>query len=263
MTLALEQVSVAAGRRMLLHDVSLALAPACFTVIVGPNGAGKSTALRVLAGDLAPCSGEATLDARPLREHSLEALSRRRVVVPQSSRPVFGFRVEDYVALGRMPFGEPASAESLWANVHAAMHVAGCEALAARDVTTLSGGEYQRVQFARALAQLQGHGDSGETRFLLLDEPTSALDLKHQAALLSTAREIAHGGVAVLAVLHDLNLAMHFADRVVVLAEGRVITNDTPDLALSGETVGHVWRQPVSVVRLPGAPRPTIVCRYR
>lgn len=263
MTLALEDVSVIVGERRLLSGVSLGLEPGCFTAVVGPNGAGKSTALRVLAGDLAPDRGSVTLDGRPLFDYPLEALAHRRVVVPQSSRPVFGFRVDDYVALGRLPFGEPTSSPTLWSNVRVAMRMAGCEPLCERDVTTLSGGEYQRVQFARALAQLRGHGNEGETRFLLLDEPTSALDLQHQVSLLGVARDIAHSGVAVLAVLHDLNLAMHFADRVVVLADGCVVTDDTPEVALASETVECVWGQPVSLITLPGVLRPTLVCHYQ
>jgi len=261
-TLALAQVSVRIGGRTLLSDVSLTLEPSCFTAVVGPNGAGKSTALRVLAGDLVPDAGHVTLDGRALRDYSIEALARRRVVVPQSSRPVFGFRVDDYVALGRMPFGEPAAAETLWSSVRLAMRMGGCESLCSRDVTTLSGGEFQRVQFARALAQLPAHGNTTETCCLLLDEPTSALDLQHQAGLLGVAREIARSGVAVLAVLHDLNLAMHFADRVVVLADGRVITDDAPEAALAGETVERVWGQPVALISLPGARRPSVVSRY-
>lgn len=256
MSLRLAAASVERGGARLLDEVSITVEGGRVTALLGPNGAGKSTALGVLAGDSAPCRGEASLDGRPMSDFSPTALARRRAVVPQSARPAFAFRVDEYVALGQMPFG-PATLTDVQSRVAAALADAGCSALHSRDIGTLSGGEFQRVQFARALAQLAPCVD-GATTYLLLDEPTSALDLAHQAALLRKLRALARRGHGVLAVLHDLNLALHVADAMVVLDGGRVAGAGPPEEVLTEELIESVWEVPVRLVR-DGAGRPATV----
>jgi iron complex transport system ATP-binding protein len=231
--LALDGVSVRLGRRTVLSAVRLAVAPGELVALVGPNGAGKSTALAVLAGDLAPMRGSATLDGRNITTYSAAALALRRAVLPQSSALLFDFVVEDVVALGRAPHARHATAAHDAAVVRAALAATDLLAFAQRRYTVLSGGERARVHLARALAQIW----DGKGAYLLLDEPTAALDLAHQQHALAIARRWARGGAGVLAVLHDLSLAAQHADRLVLLADGRVLAEGSPDTVL---TAGNI-----------------------
>jgi ABC-type hemin transport system ATPase subunit len=171
--LALDRATLARGRRVLVEDLSLTLHPGEVLGLLGPNGAGKSTVLAGLCGDLVPTAGSATLDGRPLARWSRAELARRRAVLPQASRLAFSFRVREIAGMGVLP-GSGAAPAAL---VDEALGRADVAHLAERDYATLSGGEQQRVQLARVLAQLwSGAGP----RYLLLDEPTASLDLAHQ-----------------------------------------------------------------------------------
>ncbi len=212
------------GGRALLDRAGIELLPGRVTAVVGPNGAGKSTLLRVLSGEIAPDAGWVRFHGRGPTEWSAAELARRRAVLPQESDLRFPFRVEEVVRLGRTPHpgaGETARDRMITADALARV---GLTALADRIYPTLSGGERQRVQLARVLAQLAStDGAHVPGRVMLLDEPTSALDLAHQIGVLELARRLARDeGVAVLAVLHDLNLALACADDVTALKDGRV-----------------------------------------
>ena len=260
--LALDHVSVRIGSATLLDSLSLGVASGEVVAIVGPNGAGKSTALRVLAGELEPSDGRATLDGQPLTETPPHVLARRRAVLPQQSALAFGFTALDVVLLGRTPHATPHAVDLDAAE--RAMRRAGVLALAARRYPTLSGGEQQRVNLARALAQLcaplEASGDGAPlSRALLLDEPTSALDLAHQHAVLRVARAEAARGVGVLAVLHDLNLAAQYADRIAVLADGKLVAFGAPDAVLTPTVVRCAFGISVLVTQNPCAACPLVV----
>jgi iron complex transport system ATP-binding protein len=216
-----EEIGVRIGTYRLLDDVGCVVGPGELVVVLGPNGAGKSTLLRVLSGDLTPTTGTVSLNGRRLRNWSPLVLARQRAVLPQQSALSFPFRVEDVVRMGRSPHRAvtPVRQEAI---VREAMRRADVLHLAERLYPSLSGGERQRVQLARVLAQIWEPTDLGP-RYLLLDEPTSALDIAHQHRLLEIAREMLAGGeLGVLAILHDLNLASAYADRILLLKDGRV-----------------------------------------
>ena len=260
--LALDSVTVRAGSATLLDALSLHVAPGEVVAVVGPNGAGKTTALRVMAGETAPAAGRATLDGRPLAATPPEGLARRRAVLPQESALAFGFTALDVVLLGRTPH-RTTRRDDLGA-AGRAMAEAGVDHLADRRYPTLSGGERQRVHLARALAQLDaGEAASGDGasagRYLLLDEPTSALDLGHQHAVLKTARRQAAAGAGVLAVLHDLNLAAQYADRIAVLAAGRLVAVGRPHAVLTPTVVRCAFGITVMVTAHPCAACPLVV----
>jgi iron complex transport system ATP-binding protein len=217
--IATQAVRVAAGRRVLLHDVSLALAPGEIVAVVGPNGAGKSTLLRVMTGERAPQAGRVLCEGRPLGAWTPLALARRRAVVSQHVALSFPMSAAAVVGLGRLPWHGTAEAARDEAAVAAALGEVGVGHLARRIYATLSGGERQRVQIARALAQLDG---AARPAALLLDEPTASLDVRHGAAVLALLRRLSRSGLAILVVLHDLNEAAYVADRVAMLAEGRL-----------------------------------------
>ena len=254
--LALHDATVRIGPATLLDGVSLAVRPGEVLAVVGPNGAGKTTALRALSGESAPTAGAATLDGAPLADVGSGPLALRRAVMPQASSLPFDFSVLEVVLLGRTPHRSTRAADLDAAS--RAMDAAGVAAFADRRYPTLSGGEQQRVHLARALAQLDGPATAGP-RYLLLDEPTSALDLAHQHAVLRTARRRAAAGDGVLAVLHDLNHAAQYADRVAVLAAGRLVACGAPRDVLTAEVVAEAFGVAVVVTDHPCAACPLVV----
>ena len=217
------------GKSQILHGIDLQLPAGRWCAIVGPNGAGKSTLLGALAGDFKPTSGRATLDGDDLARLNALARARRRAVMRQHGTPAFDFTVREIVELGRSPWvGRSTSADDRRA-VARALALADVERFADRAMDTLSGGERQRAQFARALAQLDAPpSEAAAQRYLLLDEPTSSLDLSHQHALLTSVRRLAAEGPGICVVLHDLNLAARYCDRVLVLRQGRAHAMGTP-----------------------------------
>jgi iron complex transport system ATP-binding protein len=237
-------LTVRRGDRALLDRVSLALAPGRITALVGPNGAGKSTLLRILSGELVPDSGHVAFHDRPLSAWPVAALARHRAVLPQESDLAFPFRVEEVVRLGRIPHpgGGDSSADHTLAR--AALTQVDLELFADRLYPTLSGGEKQRVHLARALAQLHPDPSSAPpaARALLLDEPTASLDLAHQHSVLSLARDLARReNVAVFAVLHDLNLALAYADDLLALVAGRMVAAGPISTTLTTALVREVF----------------------
>jgi len=227
------------GRRV-VEGVSLDLTPGELTVIVGPNGAGKSTLLAAMAGDLKPCGGAITLDGRDLGLWSPADLARRRAVMPQAARLGFPLPVRDVVALGRLPFERSHTRAENAAAVARALAAADVAYLADRSYATLSGGEQQRVQLARAIAQL-ALGEELAAPVLLLDEPTASLDLAHQHAVLLLARDLARRGAAVAAILHGLDLAFAYADRVLALRDGRPAALGRPREVLTSGLLREVF----------------------
>lgn len=244
----LSDVGARAGGTVLLSGVDLALLPGEVGVLLGPNGAGKSTLLSVLAGLRAPDQGTVLLGGRAVNKIAPEALALERAVMQQDSAVAFDFSVRAVVELGRYPHRlQPATDEA--AIVWEAMALTGVVHLAERAINSLSGGERARAQLARVLAQIWHPLPGGRPRWLLLDEPTAALDLHHQHQTLSTVRMWARArGVGVFAVLHDLNLALRYADRVWVLDGGRLQTSGPPAPTLNAAVLRRVWRvhaQPV------------------
>lgn len=256
--LAAKRVTVRRGGCVLLDEVSATLVPGRVTALVGPNGAGKSTLLRVLTGELAPDAGAVTYGDRPLSRWEAADLARRRAVVPQESDLRFPFRVEEVVRLGRVPHvgaGETGYDRDLARVALAKVDLLGLEE---RHYPTLSGGERQRVHLARAWAQLQPAPGrlAAAGRVLLLDEPTASLDLAHQHGVLALARDMARKeGVAVLTVLHDLNLVLAYADDAVVLRRGRVVEAGLVQDVITPTRVSEVFGVASCLVRPPGTER--------
>ncbi|WP_431301652.1 heme ABC transporter ATP-binding protein [Sediminicoccus sp. BL-A-41-H5] len=212
MILSAQGLRVARAGRVLLDVPSLRVGPGEVLAVLGANGAGKSTLLRCLAGEMRPDAGEVRLLGRALPQWPAREMARHRAVMPQASALAFPLRAREVVALGRIPWGGGE------AGVEAALVAAGAEHLAGRWYGTLSGGEAQRVQLARVLAQL--HGTRPGESLLMLDEPTASLDLRHQHRILEVAQARAAEGAAVVMVLHDLHLAARHATHVLLLREG-------------------------------------------
>ncbi|HEX9610083.1 MAG TPA: ABC transporter ATP-binding protein [Candidatus Limnocylindria bacterium] len=228
------------GRRPVLDRIDLRISAAELVAVLGPNGSGKTTLLRVLAGTLAAESGAVTLFGRPIERWSRAEIARRVAVLPQSLELPTGFTVAEVVAMGRIPhargtFGPGPDDERA---VDSALRDADAADLATRPVTELSGGERQRVLVAMALAQ--------EPALLLLDEPTVHLDLAHQLALVRTLERLSHAReVAVIAVLHDLNLAAAHADRCLLLDGGRLLPAGSATRPIDPDLARHAFGVPI------------------
>jgi len=225
------------GRIPLVAEIDLGLSGGEVVAVLGPNGAGKSTLLKLLCGQLAPSGGMARFDDRPLAAWSRRELALRRAVLPQHSVVPFDFTAGEIVALGRSPHQDIRRQRPM---VLRAMERCECAHLAGRAVRTLSGGEMQRVQLARVLVQI-GLGEGSSRSALLLDEPVSSLDPSHQHAALVMAREMAAAGVAVLVILHDLNLAAQYATRLVLMKSGRIAAQGRPGEVLTPGTISSVF----------------------
>lgn len=230
------------AEKKILDGVSASFAPGTVSAILGPNGAGKSTLLKILSGAVAPDAGAVSLNGRPLGDFSAQALARQRAFLAQESSLGFDFSVEEVVVLGRIPHLGGWESERDWKICAWALDAVELGDFRCRRFMTLSGGEKQRVHLARVLAQLEGYAPATGPRWLLLDEPTAALDLRHQHAVLVKVKSFARAyGFGVLVVLHDLNLAVRYADRVLLLHQGRVAAAGPARATLGVETIEAVY----------------------
>ncbi|NUR32931.1 MAG: ABC transporter ATP-binding protein [Gemmatimonadaceae bacterium] len=236
-----------------LDGVSFAVPRGSLTAVVGPNGSGKSTLGRALIGRVALAGGTIDVDGTSIDVGSRRALATRVAVVTQREEPALPLSVRDYVSLGRYPH------LGLWrgrtptdvAAVDAAIVATETESLASRAVTELSGGEWQRVRFARAVAQ------GGEA--VVLDEPTTFLDVGHEMAMFELLSRLAGEGRAVLLVSHQLNLVARFAARIVLLHAGRVAAAGAPAEVMQGAVLERVYEWPLVVTRDPAVGAPALV----
>ncbi|WP_181702076.1 heme ABC transporter ATP-binding protein [Chthonobacter albigriseus] len=247
------------GAQRVIDGVSAAVEAGRVTVAIGPNGAGKSTLLKLLSGEIRADSGAIRFGDRTLGTLSPADLARRRAVLPQKAALAFPFTVHEIVRLGAVAGGS-RDPDRIAADMLEAVGLGG---FGGRLIMHLSGGEQQRVQFARALAQVPVPADRGEPRALFLDEPTSSLDLKHQIGLLTVARDFARRGGAVFIVLHDLNLAAEFADELLLLEGGRLFASGPPTAALFERVTREVYGLAGAACRLPAAGIPFVLPQAR
>ncbi len=247
-------ISFRIGGTDLVRSASLSLFAGELTVIVGPNGAGKSTLLKLLTGELRAHGGSISYGPTDIAQLPAWRLACQRAVMAQAARLAFPFTVYEVVRLGVDGVGRAKSRQDLHQMVASALASADVTHLAARSYQTLSGGEQQRVQFARVLGQLTAGRSMADQQVLFLDEPIASLDLCHQFALLDTARRQAAASVTVLAVLHDLNLAVTYADRLVVMKDGSIVAQGAPMEIVSSTLLQEVFDVSLPVERLNGRP---------
>lgn len=239
-------------------DLDLTIDRGSFVAIIGPNACGKSTLLRTIARLLPALAGSVLLDGRDIRDRGAKELARELGLLSQSAEAPDGMRVADLIARGRYPHRRPFASwsESDEQAVHRAMQRTSVIELADRPVDELSGGQRQRVWLAMALAQ--------ETDVLLLDEPTTFLDITHQLDMLDLFRAInREQGATVVAVLHDLNQAARYADRIVAMRDGAIIRTGTPAEVLTPEVMARVFDLDCVVIADPETATPLVVPRRR
>ena len=235
MSLIATDIRVSLGRKEILHGVSVEARAGEITAIVGPNGSGKTTLMRSLTGEL-PCRGRIALNGRDIAGLSPEELAQRRGVLPQAAALSFPFTVAEVVRIGVEARGERADA--LVPKALAAVDLPG---FSGRLYQELSGGEQQRVQLARVLAQVWQPVDDAGPRWLMLDEPVSSLDIAHQLTVMRLAADYARTGGGVVAVMHDLNLTALFAQKLVLMSGGCVLCQGRPEEVLTDEALSRVY----------------------
>jgi iron complex transport system ATP-binding protein len=249
--ISLRDVAAAYGTRVVLRNVGLEVAAGERVAIVGPNGAGKSTLLRLITGVLAPSHGEVRLNGDPVSTLSRTAIARRLAVVPQVAVLPFSARVEEVVALGRLPHEDPLRGPRAAdvAAIESAIARVGLEAFVGRDARELSLGERQLVLVALAVAQA--------APIVVLDEPTVHLDIRHQVDVMELLGDLnRRDGTTVIAVLHDLGLAARYFPRILVVDGGGIASDGPPAEALSRERIQDVFRVDPWLLRPPWAVAP-------
>jgi iron complex transport system ATP-binding protein len=229
-------ISVAFGRRQVLHGVDLAVAPGAVTAVIGPNGSGKTTLVKAISGEIAH-SGSISLNGADMRSLKPWQVATQRAVLPQATTLSFPFTVREVVALGLVAGGAGSGSDL----PEQALARVDLEGFAGRYYQDLSGGEQQRAQMARVLCQLWKPVENGAPRYLLLDEPVSSLDIRHQLVIMDIARAFAQAGGGVLAILHDLNLAAMYADHILVMREGRAHAFGPPTEVLGDKLLLDVF----------------------
>ncbi|WP_018344232.1 heme ABC transporter ATP-binding protein [Cytophaga aurantiaca] len=246
-------ISVSIGSKKILNAVSMRAKPGELLVIAGPNGAGKSTLLRVLSEKTKLDTGFVSINGEDMYTQDAKQLAKIRAVLAQSYVTGLPFQVEEIVMMGRYPyFKEHPNPEDTHI-VQEVLEVLDIAHLSNRVYATLSGGEQQRVQLARVLAQIwiNEKDKTEEVNYLFLDEPVSSLDLYHQQVVLQTAKRMAAKGFCVIAVLHDLNLISQYADNVLLLSKGYVEAYGTPEFVFTKERIKYVYGLDVHLIRDP------------
>lgn len=253
--LEVRNISYQIRNRILLDDVSFQARAGELLAIVGANGAGKSTLLKLCTRELTTPHGEIRLAAKSLAVYSDKELALVRAVLPQQNSVVFPFLVSELVLMGRYPHFDFHPSDHDYYVAEMALKKVGMWEFASRVFTTLSGGEQQRVQLARVLAQIWDVPKG----VLFLDEPTTGLDLLHQHQMLELAREFTQKGFCAVVILHDLNLAAQYADQIVMLRSGRIEAIGSPQEVITVETIKHVFNLNVWLVEHPELDCPMVI----
>lgn len=241
-------VSYRAGGNLILDDVTARFRRGRFNVILGPNGAGKSSLLKIATGLLQPSTGSVTYDTKAVRDFAPSELARRRAVLSQHVELAFPLPVRDVVLMGRYPhYGRSPAARDMEI-VERALEVVGMQDKRQQHYPTLSGGEQQKVQLARVLAQIWSYDGASDHKYLFLDEPTASLDVHYQIHLLDVARDLLGHECTIVAILHDLNVAFHYGDAFFLMDAGRIVREADDSRELETDLIERVFR--VSAHRL-------------
>ena len=247
MSLSLKSVSLKLDNRQILRDVSLEINEGEIVSVIGPNGAGKSTLLNVLTGDISPDSGNTTYDNKQLNKISIQERAFTRSVMSQMQTLVFNFNVKDVIEMGWLQRGNSDFSSNFSMAFEAVTAECNVHNLVHRKFNSLSGGEQRRVHFARTLLQLWRPSQSNDPRYLLLDEPTANLDLSSEMLLMNILKARASSNIGILIILHDLNLASHFADKIAIMKDGEIKAFGKPEEIMTDDFLTSIYEVPIKV----------------
>ena len=251
MSIQASSISWEINGKKILNDVSLEINHGEVVSIIGPNGAGKSSFLNVLSGDIKPTSGNITFDDVNLKEITIQERSFMRSVMSQSQQIVYDFSVKEIIEMGWLDRGIASYSEDFKDAVVNVAQECSVSDLLDQKFNTLSGGEQRRVHFARTLIQLWRPSASKDPRYMFLDEPTANLDILHEQNLMKLVKEKAREGIGVLLILHDLNLAAKYSDKLFLFKEGSLIKSGSPEEVLERDILSYVYGLTMRVERDP------------
>mgnify|MGYP006264062247 FL=1 len=251
MSLNIKSVSLKLDDRQILKDVSLEINEGEIVSVIGPNGAGKSTLLNVLTGDISPDSGDTIYDNKPLNKISIQERAFTRSVMSQMQTLVFDFNVKDVIEMGWLQRGNSDFSSNFSLAFEAVTKECNVHNLVHRKFNSLSGGEQRRVHFARTLLQLWRPSKSNDPSYLLLDEPTANLDLSSEMLLMNILKARASSNVGILVILHDLNLASHFADKIAIMKDGEIKAFGKPEEIMKDDFLTSIYKVPIEVKHEP------------
>lgn len=232
MTIKLQNISYSVNNHKILENVSLSVRKGEVLSLIGPNGSGKSTLLNVATGDIKPGSGSVSYDNNAIEDLNIVERSFYRGVMSQSQQIVFDFSVQEIIEMGWIERGLPNYSNHFDKAVKEISSLCDLENLLERKFNKLSGGEQRRVHFARTLLQLWRPSNSNEPLFMLLDEPTANLDLYYEIKMMEIIKLKASEGIGIFLILHDLNLAAKYSDRIAIISQGALVKIDEPKKAL-------------------------------
>ncbi|EJF75235.1 heme ABC transporter ATP-binding protein [Bartonella alsatica] len=251
-------ICVQCGKKQILNHISLQAKSGALTIIIGPNGSGKSTFIKALSGEI-PYSGKMTLNGHDVSQTKTYEMAKMRAVLPQSTMLAFPFLVHEVVKLGLSVNQFTIAKTELQNLIQKALERVGLTNYGDRYYHQLSGGEQARVQLARILCQVWEPVYNGVSRWMILDEPIASLDIQHQLIVMDIAKNFARCGGGVLAVLHDLNLASHYADKMILLKQGEIYCKGSASAVLTTQNLRDVYHCALIVSELPKADVPFIL----
>jgi len=251
MSVRCESIDINLNKREILKNISIEVKENEILSIIGPNGAGKSTLLKSLAGDINPTNGNIFYDEININQIDIQERAFTRSVMSQVQPIAFDFSVKEIVEMGWIDRGESKYADQFDDAVQEVILKCGVKDLIDRNFNTLSGGEQRRIHFARTLLQLWRPSNSSDPKYLFLDEPTANLDLTYEIKLLNIVKDVAQEGAGVILVLHDLNLAAKFSDKVAILKDGLLIDIGLPKDILKSTLLSDIYEIKVEVKNDP------------
>ena len=241
MSVRCESIDINLNKREILKNISIEVNEKEILSIIGPNGAGKSTLLKSLAGDINPINGNIFYDEKNINQIDIQERAFTRSVMSQLQPIAFDFSVREIIEMGWVDRGQSDYAEEFENAVMDIVLKCGVENLIHRNFNTLSGGEQRRIHFARTLLQLWRPSDAKDPKYLLLDEPTANLDLTYEVKMLNIIKEVSNEGSGVMLVLHDLNLAAKYSDKIILLSDGKMIEIGAPKDVLKAELLSLTY----------------------
>ena len=241
MSISIDSVSLNINGANIIKDISFTMNPGELITILGPNGSGKSTLLRVISGDLLPTKGEVAIDNVPLSNMSFKTQALKRSVMSQSQQILYDYSVQEIIEMGWVDYADNGSVEIIKQKCIKVAEECFVDHLMKRNFNTLSGGEQRRVHFARTLLQIDHQYDSIENRYMFLDEPTANLDLLFELQLIRLLKAKAEKGIGVLLIIHDLNLASKFSDKIAILKKGKLSAFGEPLEVFKSKTLSDIF----------------------
>ena len=247
MSIEVQNISYKINNNQILKNVSLTIDQGKICSILGPNGSGKSTLVKIISGDIKPQKGFVLFNDRKLNDISIEDRAKIRSVMSQSQQIFFDFSVREIIEMGWIEENGMYIRSNINESLQRVAKECEISSLVDRKFNSLSGGEQRRVHFARTLIQLYNKIELNNKRFLILDEPTANLDLLHELKLIRKLKEKANEGFAVLIVLHDLNIAYNFSDKIALINNGEIKYKGLPNDVLSEEILTSTYKMPIKV----------------